>query len=76
MCQHIAMGVREDINSLLKKHGYTIKEMTQELQERLDYEFPASALYNKLKKKTLRYEEARLIGEILGYELEFVKKRN
>jgi len=27
-----------------------------------------------LSRKTLKYEEAKLIGEILNYELKFVKK--
>lgn len=70
----LTMGVREDINVLLKKHNWTIKEMAIEMQGFAGKKFTPNSLYAKLKTRTLRYEEAQLIGDILGYELKFVKK--
>ena len=34
-----------------------------------------SNISRKLLRKTLKYEEAKLIGEILGYELKFIRTR-
>lgn len=69
------MGVREDIKVLLSRENWTMTEVARELSGKLNKEYTQSNLSHKLSNKTLRYEEAKLIGDILGYDLTFVKRK-
>ncbi len=68
------MGVREDIKVLLSRENWTMTELAKELSKKLNKDYSQSNLSHKLGQKTLRYEEAKLIGDILGYDLTFVKR--
>ncbi|MGN0015013.1 MAG: hypothetical protein ACI37T_06300 [Candidatus Gastranaerophilaceae bacterium] len=46
------------------------------MTERTGKNYSSANISQKLSRKTLKYEEAKLIGEILGYKLEFIKTKN
>lgn len=69
------MGTREDIKVLLARENWTLTEVAKEMSERTDKPYSRPNLSQKLTKQTLRYEEAKLIGDILGYDLTFIKRR-
>lgn len=69
------MGVREDIKILMIQSKWTLKELAEEITNRTGEKCLAPTLSQKLSRESLRYKEAKLIGEILGYELKFEKKK-
>ena len=68
------MGVREDIKTIIVQSNWTITEVAREMTQITGKNYSRSNISKKLTRKTLKYEEAALIGQILGYELKFVKK--
>lgn len=69
------MSVREDIKVLLSRENWTMTELVDEINKRTGKDGSRSNFSHKLANKTLRYEEAKLIGDILGYDLTFVKRQ-
>jgi len=68
------MSVREDVKTIIVQTNWTITEIAKEMTKITGKNYSGSNLSQKLSRKTLKYEEAKLIGEILNYELKFVKK--
>lgn len=68
------MGVREDIKTIIVQENWTIAEIGKEMTKITGKNYSGSNLSQKLSRKTLKYEEAKLIGQILNYELKFIKK--
>ncbi len=69
------MGVREDIKAIVAQENWTLTEVAAELGKKLNKKYTQDNLSSKLYRKTLRYEEAVLIGDILGYDLKFEKRK-
>ena len=67
------MGVREDIKTLLAQSSWTLVEVAKQMSIRTGKMYSCSNLSQKMSRKTLKYEEAKLIGNILGYDLIFKK---
>ncbi len=70
------MSVREDVKFLLAKEAVTMKRLAEIMRERTGYPYNLKVLSDKLARKTLKYEEFRLILEILGYDIDFIKKKS
>lgn len=68
------MGVKEDIKTIIVQKNWTITEVAKEMTRITGKNYSGSNLSQKLARKTLKYEEAKLIGKILNYELKFVEK--
>ncbi len=68
------MGVREDIKTIIVQSNWTIKEVANEMTKISGKNYSGSNLSQKLSRKTLKYEEAQLIGAILKYELKLIKR--
>lgn len=67
------MAVKEDIKILLVQKNKTLKDLAAEMTEKTGKNYSSANISQKLKRNTLKYEEAKLIGEILGYKLKFVE---
>ena len=63
------MSIREDIKSILARENVTMQSIAEKLNSSVQN------LSNKLRSKTIKFEEVREIADILGYDIEF-KKRN
>lgn len=63
------MGAREEIKALLAKENTTMSKIAVKLNMSINN------LSNKLRNKTIKYEEVREIADILGYNIEFVKRK-
>lgn len=72
---HARMSVREDVKLLLAKEAVTMKSIAEKMKDRTGYPYNLKVLSDKLARKTLKYEEFKLITDILGYDIE-LKKRN
>lgn len=67
------MSVREDIKTIIVQENWTITEVAKIMTKMTGKNYSGSNLSQKLSRKTLKYEEAKLIGQILNYDLKFVK---
>ncbi len=67
------MSVRSDIKTLLAENDISITQLAKDLSAKTGKHYSQSNISQKLKRKTLKYEEAKIIGEILGYELKFIR---
>ncbi len=67
------MSVRTDIKTLLAENDISITSLAKKLSEKTGKYYSQSNISQKLMRQTLKYEEAKLIGEILGYELKFIR---
>ena len=68
------MSVKEDVKFLLAKEAMTMKSLAEKMKERSGYPYNLKVISDKLARKTLKYEEFRLILDILGYEIDYKKK--
>ena len=68
------MSVREDIKTIIVQSNWTLVDIAKEMTRITGKNYSGSNLSQKLSRKTLKYEEAKLIGQILNYELKFIKK--
>jgi hypothetical protein len=69
------MTVRKDIKQLLLENDTTITQLARELSKATGKHYSQSNISQKLMRNTLKYEEAKLIGSVLGYELKFVRTK-
>ena len=67
------MRVKKDIKMLLVENDVSITYIAQEMTKLTGKNISRSNISQKLTRGTLKYEEALLIGQILGYDLKFVK---
>lgn len=67
------MTTKEDIKSLLAKESFTITKIAEKLTEKTGKKYTVKGISQKLSRNTLRYEEFKLITEILGYEIKVLK---
>ncbi len=70
------MGIKEDIKSMIAKEARTMTEIAGLLYNTEDKRSAVNGLSQKLRLKTIKYEEVRQIADILGYDIQFVKRKN
>lgn len=58
---------------MLAKEAMTMKVLAEKMREKTNYPYNLKVISDKLARKTLKYEEFRLILEVLGYEIEYKK---
>ena len=58
---------------LLLENDVSITYIAQEMSKLTSKNISRSNISQKLTRGTLKYEEALLIGQILGYDLKFVR---
>lgn len=63
------MSIREDIKSILARENVTMQSIAEKLNSSVQN------LSNKLRSKTIKFEEVRQITDILGYDIEFKKRK-
>ena len=68
------MGVKEDIKTIIVQENWTMTEIAKIMTQKTGKSYSGSNISQKLSRKTLKYEEAKLIGQILNYDLKFIKK--
>lgn len=63
------MGIREDIKALLAHENVTMQSIAEKLNTSVQN------LSNKLRSRTIRFEDVREIADLLGYDIEFKKRK-
>ncbi|MBR1425696.1 hypothetical protein IJ579_09070 [bacterium] len=69
------MSVREDVKFLLAKEAMTMKHLAEIMKEKTGYPYNMKVISDKLARKTLKYEEFRVILDILDYDIEYKKRK-
>ena len=67
------MTIREDIKILLVKERITLTELANILKEKTGKDYTVYGLSQKLQRSSMKYDEAQIIAETLGYKLKFEK---
>ncbi len=68
------MSVREDIKAILAQENWKLADVAKEMTRITGKNYSGPNLSQKMSRKTLKYEEAQLIGKIVGYNLRFFKQ--
>lgn len=68
------MNIKLQLKALTFNEGTTIKSVADMLSRKTGKKITPDSISQKLRKGTLKYEEAEQIADILGYKLQFVKK--
>lgn len=64
---------RNEIKSYIALSGWKIVDIVEELKK-YGIETTPQALSNKLARDTIRYSEVKIIADIIGYEINWIKK--
>lgn len=73
--KEITMSVKEDVKLLLAKEAVTMKHLAELMQQKTGYPYNLKVISDKLARKTLKYEEFKIIADILGYDIELKKRK-
>ncbi len=71
--EEVNMSVKEEVKMLLAKEGMTMTRLAQEITVKTGQKWTMKTISDKLARKTMKYEEFRLILEILGYSIKYEK---
>lgn len=75
MLYHKIMGIKEDLKSLIAKEAKTMTEIAGILYKTDNKRTAMNSLSQKLRLNTIKYEEVRQIADLLGYDIQFVKRK-
>jgi len=66
------VDIRNEIKSLIVKRASTLKEVCEDLERVKHKKVSPNNITNKLRRKTIKFNEVQDILEILDYHVEFV----
>ena len=70
------MDTKSEIKSQIIRAGFTIQEIVEKMVDEYDWSSSVSNFSAKLKRGSLRYEEALQLADALGYDIVWQKRRN
>ena len=69
------MDIRNELKSLIAKNGTTLKKICAQMSEKYNKTIAGNNITNKLRRKTIKFEEVEQILEALDYHIEFVRNK-
>ncbi|MBQ8458823.1 LLM class flavin-dependent oxidoreductase [bacterium] len=69
------MDIRNELKSLIAKNGTTLKKICAILTEKTGKTVAGNNITNKLRRKTIKFEEVMEILDVLDYHIEFVRNK-
>jgi len=67
------MDIRNELKSLIAKNGTTLKKICEKLTQKTGKHYIGNNITNKLRRKTIKFEEVMEILEAMDYHIEFVR---
>lgn len=67
------MSVRTSIKTLLLKENMTLTELAKMVSEATQKPYTVDSLSRKLQNETMKYNEAEMLIQTLGYHIKFEK---
>ena len=68
-------NIKNYIKSLLQLNAFTIAKMAKLMNEKSEKTYTRGSLANKINRESLTLKEAYILADILGYDIEFVKRK-
>ena len=65
---------KKQIKMLLLQEDLLLKELAGEMSEKIGKTYSPSSLSHKISRNSITYSEMVCIADILGYEINFIKK--
>ena len=69
------MDIRNEIKAYIVREGKTMNEVEEDLAYEYDWSDSVPNLSGKLRRGSLRYQEAKELADVLGYDLVWVKRK-
>lgn len=70
------MSYKTDLKAIIIKSGYTMAQVNDELNRRHGTSLGYQNFSNRLSKETFKYNEILEILDIVGYDIEWVKRNS
>ncbi|HIV43940.1 MAG TPA: LLM class flavin-dependent oxidoreductase [Candidatus Faecalibacterium avium] len=69
-------NLRNEIRAYIVRRGMTMQEVVDLLSNEYGWSGSASNLSNKLQRESLRYTEAVQLADALGYDIQWVRRKD
>ncbi len=69
----IKMDVKSELKSIIAKKASTLKKVCELLEETKKEKISPNNITNKLRRKTIKFEEVQDILSVLDYHIEFIE---
>lgn len=69
------MDVRSELKSIIAKKASTLKKVCELIEQRKNQKVLPNNITNKLRRKTIKFEEVQDILDVLGYHIEFIENK-
>ena len=69
------MEIRNEIKAYIVREGKTMNEVVEDLAYEYEWSDSVPNLSGKLRRGSLRYQEAKELADVLGYDLVWVKRK-
>lgn len=69
------MNTRNEIKAIIVREGMTMSEVVEKMAEQYGWSASVPNLSGKLRRGSLRYQEAVELADALGYDLVWQKRR-
>ena len=69
------MDIRNEIKAYIVREGKTMNEVVEDLAYEYNWSDSVPNLSGKLRRGSLRYQEAKELADVLGYDLVWVKRK-
>lgn len=70
------MKLKDEIKAYIVSSGWSITDLNKELNKLNNTEYTVQNLSSKIRKGSLKYSEVLQIAEIIGYEIEWNRKKD
>ncbi|NFO60982.1 LLM class flavin-dependent oxidoreductase [Clostridium botulinum] len=70
------MELKDEIKAYIVSSGWSITDLNKELKKLNSTEYTVQNLSSKIRKGSLKYSEVLQIAEIIGYEIEWNRKKD
>ncbi|MBY6761802.1 LLM class flavin-dependent oxidoreductase [Clostridium botulinum] len=70
------MELKDEIKAYIVSSGWSITDLNKELNNLNNTEYTVQNLSSKIRKGSLKYSEVLQIAEIIGYEIEWNRKKD
>jgi len=67
------MDVKSELKSVIAQNATTLKKVCEIIGQRKNQKVLPNNITNKLRRKTIKFDEVQEILDVLGYHIEFVK---
>lgn len=67
------MDIRNELKGLIAKNGTTLKKVCEKLTAETGKSYIGNNITNKLRRKTIKFEEVQEILQTLDYHIEFIR---